>query len=59
MTTQMTTADAIDIVQSIGTQFGVDLLEVLTYMRDNLNDFSQKEKRASLIVLADMTKLFA
>lgn len=59
MNTQLTTSDAIDIVQSIGMQFGVDFLEVMTYMRDNIDDFSLIEKRAFRIVFANMSKLFA
>lgn len=59
MNTQMTTTEALDILQAIGTSFGTGLLEVMTYMRDNIDDFSLQEKRAFRIVFADMSRLFA
>lgn len=61
MNTQMTTSEALHILQTIGTTFGTSLLQVVMYMRDNLEDFSQQEQRAFHVVrdaFADMSKLF-
>jgi glutamate synthase domain-containing protein 3 len=61
MNTQMTTSEAFHIMQTIGTSFGTGLLEVVVYMRDNLNDFSEQEQCAFHVVrvaIADMSKLF-
>lgn len=61
MNTQMTTTEAIHILQTIGTSFGTGLLEVVVYMRNNLEDFSQQEQRAfhvARVAIADLSKLF-
>lgn len=61
MNTQMTTTEALHILQAIGTSFGTGLLEVVVYMRNNLEDFSQQEQRAfhvARVAFADMSKLF-
>lgn len=61
MNTQMTTSEAFRIMQTIGTSFGAGLLEVVMYMRDNLNDFSEQEQCAfhvARVAIADMSKLF-
>lgn len=61
MNTQMTITEALSILQTIGTSFGTGLLEVVAYMRDNLDDFSQHEQcafRVARVAIADMSKLF-
>ena len=54
----MTVDQAIDILQNIGTDFGNDVLEVLQYMKDNIEDFNAIEKRAFRVVFCEMSKLF-
>jgi glutamate synthase domain-containing protein 3 len=61
MNTQMTTSEAFRILQTIGTSFGTGMLEVVMYMRDNLEDFSEQEQCAfhvARVAIADMSKLF-
>ena len=61
MNTQMTTSESLHILQTIGTSFGTSLLEVVVYMRDNLEDFSKQEQCAfhvARVAIADMSKLF-
>lgn len=50
---------AISILNNIGDDFGTGLLEVMEYMRDNLDTFSEKEVHAFRVVFSEMSKLFA
>jgi len=50
---------AISDLNNIQDDFGTGLLEVLEYMRDNLDDFSENEVRAFRVVFREMSKLFA
>lgn len=50
---------AVEILNDVGDNFGHGLLDVMTYMRDNLDTFSDKEVRAFRVVFAEMSKLFA
>lgn len=54
----MTIDRAIEILNHIGNDFGDDLLEVLTYMKENIDDFDAVEKRAFRVVFLEMSKLF-
>lgn len=49
---------AIEILNDVGDDFGHGLLEVMEYMRDNLDTFSANEVRAFRVVFAEMSKLF-
>jgi hypothetical protein len=55
---KMTVNQAIKILQNIGNDFGHDVLEVLTYMKENIDDFNAIEKRAFRVVFVEMSKLF-
>ena len=54
----MTVERAIEILNNIGNNFGNDILEVLNYMKDNIDDFDAIEKRAFRVVFCEMSKLF-
>lgn len=56
---KMNFQQAIEILNNVGDNFGHGLLDVMTYMRDNLDDFSEQEVRAFRVVFREMSKLFA
>ena len=54
----MNFTQAIEILNNVGDDFGHSLLEVMEYMRDNLDNFDDKEVRAFRVVFREMSKLF-
>jgi len=50
---------AIEILGNVQDDYGHSLLDVLEYMRDNLDSFSELEVRAFRVVFNEMPKLFA
>lgn len=39
----MQLSEACDIIQDLSVEHGEGVIELLTYMRDNLDDFSERE----------------
>lgn len=56
---KMNFEQAIEILGSVQDDYGHSLLDVMEYMRDNLDDFSEKEVQAFRVVIREMSKLFA
>ena len=54
----MNFTDAIEIVQDVQSDMGEGLLETLTYMSDNLDQFTDHQVRAFRVVFNEMRKLF-
>ena len=55
----MDITQALEIIEDIQNDMGEGLLETLTYMQDNLDDFSDTQVRAFRRAMADFRKLFA
>jgi len=51
-------AQALEIVNNIGEQQGVSLLETLQYMDANLFQFDSEQRAAFRVVFNEMRKLF-
>jgi len=49
---------ALERIEEIRENLGEGLLETLTYMSGNLDDFSEEDVRAYRIVMRDFRKLF-
>ncbi len=50
--------DALEVVQDVQTDMGEGLLETMTYMQNNLDQFTDKQVRAFKVVYNEMRKLF-
>lgn len=55
---QMQFAQALEIVNGVGREQGVSLLETLQYMDANLFQFDQEQRAAFRVVFNEMRKLF-
>jgi hypothetical protein len=55
----MDISKALNVLEDVAADHGVGMLDLLQYMTDNLDDFSEEDVKAYRIAMRDFRKLFA